>query len=575
MSIFDWLAEKPDASPLKKGEYEKSIVDILKKIDDSNRKGDRARTAWLYQMASVLARRAKRWDDSVNYALQSAHNSERDGKLFNAGWSYRSAAIASKEKKDYKDAVEYALKGASSFLLAKSSYAAKWCYQLAAKACEEDGDAERAMELHKKACSIERDDDTEQEIERLKYVVMHPKVDQYADKSEVLEYDPVRFEVVVENHGREVLRDIVVGDKDAKLTHEIAALKPGEVKIFSYDTIGKLGYMHSPYNLVTWKNPKGKALDMELEPASVLVRPRIQVNSYVSPDPVINKESELVVLVKNLSSGPVYDVKIDIDFPDHIKAAKSSPDTFKKIAPGEEMGTDWKITPSILGMQRIASGAVGMKDEMGTEFGEELRGISADVLEKPHPERKAYAKKEEFRQEKKHFDSSISAYPISESQYVELSSRYWNQQRGYTLRGAGLDVVVHHVEENCKDMDLVSRHDLDGEKMLMYSFKLGDVHDLLTVIVKEDEGFVHLILKLYSGDKEKLIPTLERISKLIRYTIDTETDAKEVEKVEIKKIINIIDSVVQRSRIASGGSEGEVTDKKTKIEDSVVQRTEV
>ncbi|MBN2330344.1 MAG: hypothetical protein JXC85_00875 [Candidatus Aenigmarchaeota archaeon] len=575
MSIFDWLADKPDAAPLKKGEYEKAAAKILRKAGESSRKSDRARTAWLYQMASVLARRAKRWDDSVKYALQSAACSETDGKLFNAGWSYRSAAIASKEKRDYKGAVEYALKASTSFMLSKSGYAAKWCYQLAAKACELDGDAEKAIELHKKACSIEEDDETEHEIERLKYVVMHPTVDQYADKSEVLEYDPVRFEVVVENHSGDVLRDIVVGDKDAKITHEIAELKPGEVKIFSYETIGKLGYMHSPYELVTWKNHKGKELDMELEPASVLARPRIQVNSYVSPDPVVNKESELVVLVKNLSSAPLLDVKIGMDFPEYVQAKRSSPDSFKSIAPGEELGTDFKITPTVLGMQRVARGAVVMQDEKGNEFREELRGISADVLEKPHPERKAYAKKEDYRLEKKHFDTSITAYPISESRYVELSNRYWNQQRGYTLKGTGPDVVVNHVEENCKDMAPVSRHDFAAERMLMYSFKLGEAHDMLTVIVKQDEGFVHLILKLYSDSKEKLVPTLERISKLIRYTIDTETDAKEVEKVEIKKIINIVDSVVQRSKIASGGDEGEVTDKETKIKDSVVQRTDV
>ncbi len=573
MSLFDRLAEKPGSPPMRKGEYEKSIAKLLKKIDSSSKKGDRARTAWLYQMASVIARKARQWKDGVKYALLAADNSEKDGKMFNAGWSYRSAAIASKLGKEYKGAVEYALRGANSFSLSKSGYAAKWCYQLAAEACEESGDHERAIDMYKKAYSIEQDEECGHEIDRLKHIVTHPTVDQYAEKGEVVEGDPVRFEVVVENHSRDMIRDIVVGDKGGKLSHEIPALKPGDVKIFSYDAQGKLGYMHSPYTIITWKSAKGKAEDMELEPASVLVRPRMQVNSYVSPDPVIKKDSELVILVKNLSSGPVYDVKLDIDFPDIIKSSLSSPDTFNKIGPGEEKGADWKIVPSVVGLQRIAHGSAVMQDERGTEFRQEIRPVVAEVLEREHPERKLFAKKEEFRQEKKRFDSSITACPISESEYVSLSKGFWNQQRGYTFRGAGPDVVLHHVEENCKDMALVSRHDLGREKMLLYSFRLEGAHCLLTVVIKQEEGFIHLILKLSSESRDALVPTLQRVSDIIRYTIKTETEASEVEKVEIKKVINIVDSIVQRSQIASGGAEGEVKDKKTSIKDSVVQRT--
>jgi tetratricopeptide (TPR) repeat protein len=574
MSIFDWLAENPEVAPIKPKEYAKSVAKILKKIETSSKKGDRARTAWLYQTASVLARRAKSWDDSVKYALLAGANSEHEGKLFNAGWSYRSAAIASLEKKDYKNAVIYAMKGADSFMLSKSGYAAKWCYQLAGLACKKGGDPERAIKFYERAYEIERDEETEGEIERLKHLVSHPTVDQYAERGEVREYEPVRFEVVVENHGREPIKNIIIGDRNAKLTHEIASLRPGEVKVFSYDTKGKLGCMLSPYNCITWQNAKGKTFDMELEPARVLVRPKVQVSSYISPGPVINKTSELAVLVKNLSSAPLYDIKLDLDFPAQIKSAPSSPNTIKKIAPGEELGADWKIKPGLLGMQKVASGKVVMLDENGISYEEEMPAVTGEVLEKEQPERKMFAKKDEFRQEKKHFDSSITAYELSESQYVELSKMFWNQHKGYTFRGAGLDVVLHHVEENCKDMALVSKHELEHERMILYSFKLAGTHYLLTVIIKEEEGFIHLIFKLYSEKSDVLVPTLDRISNIIRYTIKTETEASEVEHVEIKKIINIVDSIVQRSKIGAGGEEGEVTDKKTKISDSVVQRTE-
>jgi len=575
MSIFEWLAEKPEAAVLKKSDYDKSVAKIVKKAEESSRKNDTARAAWLYQMASVLARRAREWDDSVKYALLAAEHSEKEGKVFNAGWAYRSAALAATEKKDCGNAVNYAVKGADSFMLAKSSYAAKWCYNIAAEACKAGGDIEKAIKFCEKAHSIEPDEETRAKITQLKDIAPHPNVDQYAEKMEVIEFEPVRFEIVIENHSKETMRNIAIGSRDGKFRHNIDSLAPEEVKVFSYDTAGMLGFMKSPFNFISWYNQKDESFDMELEPAEVLVKPKIQVNFYISPDPVINKVSELVILVKNLSSSPLYDVKIDPDFPHAPNSSQSSPNMFEKIAPGEEMGAEWKVEPGVLGMQRIAGGSIFMEDENGVKYEEALPHISAEVLEKPHPERKLATKEEEHREEKKRFDQSITGYPVSESEYVELRKKLWNQQRGYTLRGASLDVVTRHVEENCRDMALVSRHDFKNERMLLYSFKLEGAGCLLTVIVKEDEEFIHLIMKLYTENREMLAPLLDRVSSIIRYTITTETEAREVEKVEIKKIINIIDSIVQRSNIASGGEEGEVTEKKTKITDSVVQRTDV
>lgn len=575
MSIFEWLSENQKPVVLKIGDYNRSIVSILKKIHESSKNGDTERTAWLYQTISVMARRAGQWEDSIKYALLAVECSEREGRRFNAGWSYRSAAIAAGKKRDYKKAVEYAIKGADSFMLSESGYAAKWCYDIAAQACRDNGDLEDAMRFYKKGYSIEPDEETRMKIFKLKNILSHPTVDQYAEKEEVVEYEPVRFEVVVENHGDESIKNIMIGDKDARLTHDIASLGPGEVKVFSYETVGRLGYMYSPYNFMTWQNAKGKTLDMELQPASVLVRPKIQLNSYINPDPVINKKSELAITVKNLSSSPLYDVKLDAEFSQRVKAGKSSPNVFKKIAPGEEKGAEWEIEPVILGEQKIVWGVISMRDENGTEYEAGMPQVSARVLEAPHPEHKMFRKGEEFRLEKKHFDSSITAYPLSESQYDSLSKKLWHQQRGYTMSGVGVDVVTHHVEENARDMSIVSRHELEHERMMSYSFILDKVHYLLTVIVKEEEGFIHLVLKLYSENRENLSPVLKRVSDIMRYTINTETGAKEVEKVEIRKVINIIDSVVQRSKIGTGGGEGKATDERIRIDDSIVQRSEV
>ena len=573
--MFSRASDRPDMPAMKRGDYQKSLPKLLKKAESASRKGDRVKTAWFYQQASLLARKARQWEDSAKYALLAAEYSERAGNRFNAGWAYRSAAIAARGRGDLSGAVKYALSGAECFLQTKSTYAAWWCYHFAGQSSRESGDLNSAIKYYERAHRVEPDDDTWLEIEELKHLISHPKVDQYAESREVVEYQPVKFDVVVENHGKEVLRDIVICDKESKLSREISSLGPGEVKVFTHEARGGVGWVRSPFEHITWKNSKGECFSMELEPARALVRPRVQVNSYVSPDAVIGRESELIVMVKNLSSSPLFDVKIDTDFSENVRVGKSSPVVFKKISPGEELGTEWEIKPLVLGRQHVASGKVSMKDEAGNAYLQRVPEIMAEVLERPGPPSAAFEKREEFDMQKKEMDSSIKAYPVTEKQYMEMHGRYYHQQRGYTFRGISIDVVAKHVRGNCRDMAPVSKFELEREKMMLYSFRINDVHYLLTVVIKKDEGFVHLILKLHSPSSEMLVPVLGRLSDIIRYTITAETEAREVERIQIKKVVNIIDSVVQRSKIGPAEEEGEVTSKKTRIKDSVVQRTEV
>jgi hypothetical protein len=225
------------------------------------------------------------------------------------------------------------------------------------------------------------------------------------------------------------------------------------------------------------------------------------------------------------------------------------------------------------GKHRIAGGRVIMNDEKGVKYEESIAPVIADVAETGSTPKRAFEGDEHYRTAKSKFEGSITAYPLSPDLYADLEKRFFHQQRGYTFRKIKGSVVVKHVMDNCKDMEMVSEHKFENEVMLLFSFTLDNKHNLLTVVVKKDEDFIHLVLKLYAESREDLAGNLERIAGLVRHSIVTGTEAHEVEKVEIKKVINIIDSVVQRSRIGSGG-EGEVTNKKVDVKDSVVQRSD-
>jgi len=65
---------------------------------------------------------------------------------------------------------------------------------------------------------------------------------------------------------------------------------------------------------------------------------------------------------------------------------------------------------------------------------------------------------------------------------------------------------------------------------------------------------------------------VEKLSEILKYTIIAMSFATEIEKIEVKETINIVDSVVQRSKI---GEKLRKKGKDVQIKDSVVQKTEL
>jgi tetratricopeptide (TPR) repeat protein len=370
--------EKKKVSKKAKG-YMRILQRLLSRAENRKKKGNFTEAALLYQKISYLARDAGEWDDGVKYAVLSAECSERDGRPFKAGWAYRAAALSAKSGEKHEKAMEHASMAAKRFREAGSIFAAKWCYGAAAEAAKAAGKPSEAIRFYEKSKEIEDDDETKDEIRRIKNVVSHPVVDQYAEKDEITEGEEAKFEIVIENHSKETLRKIVVGDRDARVTHEVEELGPGEITIFSHGIKGKTGILHSPYNFITWQDAKGSTLDFELEPVSVRVKPRLQFTPSVEPEAVVNKPCKLILLVKNLSTVPVLDVKIDLKFIEGVRVPHPGPRTFERIGPGEEYGASWGIMPTVPGRHRIAEGKVTVMDGEGNEFtdstGEIIIGI--------------------------------------------------------------------------------------------------------------------------------------------------------------------------------------------------------
>ena len=149
----------------------------------------------------------------------------------------------------------------------------------------------------------------------------------------------------------------------------------------------------------------------------------------------------------------------------------------------------------------------------------------------------------------------IEPLPILETEYVkivnELTDKGCYVQAGYSFMGTNIDLISNILFEKCSNMALVIENDLGNEKLLFFSGKstIEKLHYLLTVAIKKEHNFISIAFQGYSSKKEALVGFLSEITDCIRYSIGALKTTKEVTKIEMNNVQNIIDSVLVRSKV--------------------------
>jgi len=563
----------------------KEVEKILREAKRSVKRGNYENAASLYKKASLLAHKIGN-KKSVDYALESVKYSLKIKNYFNVGWSYRNAAMFSKDFKDFGSAISFSIKAIDYFSKTDSFYAIQWCYNLAGEASEERKDYFSAARYYRKSLEIKGKEAIEKRLKHILKEVPHPTIRQTPDKQEVKEGEEVTFKIKVKNESPEVLKDIqILNEKNEKIC-SMERIEPRNVKVFSASTrADDVGTMDSPFSKIRWKTGE-KEFEDAIEPLEILVKPNIEIKPYLKNRPEVGKYSYFVISVKNNSSGPLTNVELNVDFPIELKVKPITGYFFQEIPGNEEKGFVFKILPTIVGKSRIEP-EIRFMDSNGVEH---VRRMEPFILEEVIESPERVGIKEEFSKPlpkedverikrihelKKYIDSVIDPFEISEPEYVALIKKLFRTTKGYTLRGVGIETVSKHVLEECKGSKLVGAHEFKDEALYLFAGKSTREKRiyLLTVVVKEEEGMVYLAFRLYSDQKENMEDFLSKVAEIIKHTIVIMSLAKEVEKIEIKKVINIVDSIVQRSEIGTG--EGIEEDKEIDVKDSVVQRTEI
>ncbi|MCZ7381029.1 MAG: hypothetical protein O8C64_05600 [Candidatus Methanoperedens sp.] len=158
------------------------------------------------------------------------------------------------------------------------------------------------------------------------------------------------------------------------------------------------------------------------------------------------------------------------------------------------------------------------------------------------------------------------------AEFLELSSAGHSAETGLNFRGISVERLTSFLVQTCKSRHYkVDELSIDGGRMLyLASESIGEkAYYLLTALIKEDDGLTQVMLRAVSDKPHGLNGFLNETIVDLRHVVSAVQSAQEIGVIKKEQVINIIDSVVQRTTFAGGEGAAQVN-----IRDSVVQRME-
>jgi glycine betaine/proline transport system substrate-binding protein len=161
---------------------------------------------------------------------------------------------------------------------------------------------------------------------------------------------------------------------------------------------------------------------------------------------------------------------------------------------------------------------------------------------------------------------------ITRADFLSLLDSGYFEERGVNFEGITVDKVVDFLFHSCKNrLYKVDEFPIEnGAILYLAGDALGEkAYYLLTAVVKEYDGVTQVLLRANSDKSHGLNGFLNEILDNLRHLV-LSAEAREIGIIRKEQVINIIDSVVQRTTFAGGEGAASVH-----IRDSVVHRTEI
>ncbi len=582
MNIFEVMEE--EKKYFDKDKLQHHLDDLLKKIKKSRRDETFERSAILFCEAANIAHLL---GDSraTEFYMSSAQENLKTKNIYNAAWAYRNAALVSFENGDYTNAISFSQKSVELFEKSHTQYGLEWCFKLIGESFEKSGKTGEAIKYYNKSLEIQKDEEIEEKIKHLMKKTPEISVSHNSDKDSVKKNGNAEFRLEIRNLSNDIIKEIKAVGADSKIIDSFQNLGPNEIHIFKKTVKTGNNSASSPFHLVEWDTVQGDRFEREIEPIELKIKPNIGMNAYFREKPQVGKQSFFVVFVRNDSGSDITNVRLRMDFPVEVKVKPVTGYTFEKIQIGEEKGFVFKILPTAL--EKVTLKPSVTYDYNGKSFDETMEPFSMnDTLELPEDktisndtskilDNTMLEKMNDIREEKRFINSRFEPFQMNEIEFIESQKEMASVNKGFSLKNTSINETFSLIKEELKDLHIVSERENENSSLLCYSCKTrgeGEKY-LLKIVIKDEKNIVFVVSRMYSDKDDGLDDLLSKISNILEHTITAMTFATEVQNVEVNETINIIDSVVQRSKI--GGDEDKTENKKIKLKDSVVQKTDL
>ncbi|MBN2488013.1 MAG: hypothetical protein JXA98_03205 [Methanosarcinaceae archaeon] len=161
---------------------------------------------------------------------------------------------------------------------------------------------------------------------------------------------------------------------------------------------------------------------------------------------------------------------------------------------------------------------------------------------------------------------------MQRSEFLTLSGSGHHAETGLNFEGVDTGQITAFLEQTCNSRYYkVDNFSINGGRMLyLASESIGEkAYYLLTALIKKDDRLTQVLLRAVSDKPHGLNGFLNETVADLRHVVDTVHSAREIGVIRKEQVINIIDSVVQRTTFAGGEGTSSIN-----IKDSIVQRTE-
>ena len=143
---------------------------------------------------------------------------------------------------------------------------------------------------------------------------------------------------------------------------------------------------------------------------------------------------------------------------------------------------------------------------------------------------------------------------ITRADFLALSNSGYLEERGLNFEGITVAKLVDFILHTCKNrLYKVDEFSIENGKILyLAGDALGEkAYYLLTAVVKDCDGVAQVLLRTASDKKHGINGFLNEILDNMRHLV-TSASAREIGVIKKEQVINIIDSVVQRTTFAAG-----------------------